>query len=147
MNDQLQTAKDWLGDLSKIVSRQKTKEDYEYAKKRTEALGYLINRVGELEKDIRRWEKSADSWAEKNTKLEEENERLYRIINRASERNIGYIEQNQRYKQALEFYANEENHIDPFLYTREDSIPVHDESKVNEDGGKIARQALTGDEP
>lgn len=50
MTDQLQTAKDWLGDLSKIVSRQKTKEDYEYAKKRTEALGYLINRVEELEK-------------------------------------------------------------------------------------------------
>lgn len=49
MNDQLQTAKDWLGDLSKIVSRQKTKEDYEYAKKRTEALGWLIKRVEELE--------------------------------------------------------------------------------------------------
>lgn len=51
MTDQLQTAKDWLGDLSKIVSRQKTKEDYEYAKKRTEALGYLIDRVEELERE------------------------------------------------------------------------------------------------
>lgn len=51
MTDQIQEAKDWLGDLSKIVSRQKTKEDYEYAKKRTEALGYLINRVEELERE------------------------------------------------------------------------------------------------
>ena len=52
MNDQLQTAKDWLGDLSKIVSRQKTKEDYEYAKSRTEALDWLINRVEELEEEL-----------------------------------------------------------------------------------------------
>lgn len=40
--------------------------------------------------------------AERVEELEEENKRLDRIINRASERNIGYIEQNQRYKQALE---------------------------------------------
>lgn len=79
MNDQLQTAKDWLGDLSKIVSRQKTKEDYEYAKKRTEALGYLINRVEELELTL----ESASSVTED---LEKED---------------------QRYKQALEYAQSE----------------------------------------
>ena len=73
MTDQLQTAKDWLGDLSKIVSRQKTKEDYEYAKKRTDSLGWLINRVDDLEE-----------WREQY-----------------HERNMVLLRENQRYKQAL----------------------------------------------
>ncbi len=97
MNDQLQTAKDWLGDLSKIVSRQKTKEDYEYAKKRTEALGYLINRVEELEEEL--------NGAEHRYGYKQ----MYKICNRDyatlnSEKN--------RYKQALknieELWANRE---------------------------------------
>lgn len=87
MNDQLQTAKDWLGDLSKIVSRQKTKEDYEYAKSRTDALDWLINRVEELEKEL--------NGAEHRYGYKQ----MYKICNRDyatlnSEKN--------RYKQALE---------------------------------------------
>lgn len=39
--------------------------------------------------------------------LEEENKRIDRILARASKRNIKYIEQNQRYKQALEYTQSE----------------------------------------
>jgi chaperonin cofactor prefoldin len=46
----------------------------------------------------------------------------------------------ERYKQALEFYADEENYK-PF-----DGIFLSSyQNKVDEDGGEIARQALEGD--
>ncbi|MEI3596875.1 MULTISPECIES: hypothetical protein [unclassified Oceanobacillus] len=52
MTDQIQEAKEWLGDINVILSNQKTKEDYEYGKKRADALQYLINRVEDLESAI-----------------------------------------------------------------------------------------------
>lgn len=54
--------------------------------------------------------------------------------------------ENQRYKEALEFYADRENHVAPFLFMQDNGIPVHNESKVDEDKGHKARQALGGDE-
>ena len=170
MNDQLQTAKDWLGDLSKIVSRQKTKEDYEYAKKRTEALGYLINRVEELKN--RCTEIAAESTAQEEKllkenqrlekrveELEKENEKLKRKLKTSRESVVPLSEekdefeyQNIRYKQALEFYADENNYdykVEP------DSVgDVDDEtfmviyevdSEIITDGGYKARQALKGE--
>ena|SRR5690625_2484546 len=50
-------------------------------------------------------------------------------------------EQNKRYREALEFYADEENYK-PF-----DGIFLSSyQNKVDEDGGKKARQALEGEE-
>ena len=90
MADQIQEAKDWLGDLSKIVSRQKTKEDYEYAKKRTDSLEWLINRVEELE---------------------ENNLQLVRENNEVNDEMIEMYKDNQRYKQALEEILDARNHF------------------------------------
>lgn len=93
------------------------------------------------------WREEIDWLINRAEKLEKEKDFFRSNLVKAKANEVVLRSDNKRYKQALEFYADEENHVDPFLYTREDSIPVHDESKVNEDGGKIARQALTGDEP
>ena len=50
-------------------------------------------------------------------------------------------EQNKRYREALEFYADEENYK-PF-----DGIILSNyQNKVDEDGGEIARKALEDEE-
>ena len=51
MPDQLQVAKEWLADLNILISQQETKENYDYGKKRTDALGWLISRVEKLEEE------------------------------------------------------------------------------------------------
>ncbi len=87
--------------------------------------------------------------AEKVPELEEKNH-LYKLRKEnAQELNEIVIkplqEENQRYKEALEFYAEEDNHVAPFLFTQDNGIPVHNESKVDEDKGVKARQALRGE--
>lgn len=121
MTDQLQTAKDWLGDLSKIVSQQKTKEDYEYAKKRTEALGWLINRVEELEEHTKTLESDLNKEVQHNNYLHKKN---------------------RRYKQALEFYADESNYE---FETIVSDCDIDIEAKILDDGGEKARQGLKGE--
>ncbi|WP_068672299.1 hypothetical protein [Oceanobacillus sp. Castelsardo] len=64
-----------------------------------------------------------------------------KISNDSSLSNFILEQQNQRFKQALEFYADEDNYVYPLLYT-EDDKPIHDQSEVDMDGGKKARQAL-----
>jgi hypothetical protein len=73
-------------------------------------------RVQELEKDIKEWEIVNESWEEINTNL---------------------AEQNKRYREALEFYADEENYCVRF----ED-----DYEPILQDNGKTARQALGWEE-
>ncbi|GGN59481.1 hypothetical protein [Oceanobacillus indicireducens] len=108
MTDQLQVAKEWLGDINVILSNQKTKEDYEYGKKRADALGHLINRVEELESAI------------------------------ATGQHVSNLMQKkiERYKQALEFYADDESWT---LYDH------HGRTQLGLDGGRKARQALKGE--
>ncbi|MBN6206254.1 hypothetical protein JYK21_07305 [Ralstonia pickettii] len=123
MTDQLQEAKDWLGDLSKIVSQQKTKEDYEYTKKRTDLMEWLINRVEELEKDKERLV----------TALEDE----MNLTARMCELQDMEREEKEHYKQALEFYANEDN----FTQSESEYFEGYPPEVMNDRGYK-ARKAL-----
>lgn len=136
MTDQLQVAKEWLADLSKIVSRQKTKEDYEYAKKRTDSLEWLINRVEELEKEI------------ENLVFDLKNTKHFNKLHkkRATELEISRSEiansfgeafkENRRYKQALEEIKKEET-VTTGLSNGQVAYTM---------SGHIARKALEGEE-
>lgn len=81
MSEHLKVAETWLSDLNIVLSQQTTKENYEFGKKRTDALGWLINRVEELE------------------------EELYELNESAYQTQMDFLEVNgkrNRYKQALE---------------------------------------------
>ena len=82
---------------------------------RKENLDWLINRIDELEKVEYALQEIYRQERKYNKKLEE---------------------QNKRYKQALEFYAEPEN----YCVTFED-----DYEPILKDNGKIARQALEGE--
>lgn len=49
--------------------------------------------------------------------------------------------ENKKLREALEFYADEKNHIAPIF----DEHGQYNGSKVDKDGGEIARQALGGE--
>ncbi|GGN64439.1 hypothetical protein [Oceanobacillus indicireducens] len=150
MNDQLQTAKDWLGDLSKIVSRQKTKEDYEYAKSRTDALDWLIQQAERVEELKNRCTEIAAESTVREEKLLKENQWLEKRVEELEEMlekevTMSFVLEGQlndasdlvkRYKQALEFYADDESWT---LYDH------HGRTQLGLDGGRKARQALKGE--
>jgi len=105
----LQEALEWREHISKLAS---DCSDQELFKKRLATFDWLI-------KQAERAQKNAQD-------LEDMDRQLF------SEQ-----QQNQRYKQALEFYADPEN----YCVTFED-----DYEPILKDNGKIAREALEGEE-
>ena len=100
--------------------------------------GYWENVYTLLERDVKYLFDAIIEQAERVQELEEE----YKV------RRVEYLEehidrleqQNQRYKQVLEFYADRENY-EPF-----DGIFLSNyQNKVDKDGGEKARQALEGE--
>ncbi|TQR28356.1 XRE family transcriptional regulator [Lysinibacillus sphaericus] len=55
---------------------------------------------------------------------------------------LALLDENKRLREALKFYADEKNHIAPIF----DEHGQYNGSKVDKDGGHIARQALQGGE-
>ena len=154
MTDQIQTAKDWLGDLSKIVSRQKTKEDYEYAKKRTEALGYLINRVEELENRNKELEYASKYNGELNEFLQKRKLPPSTLGRHVVDVVMEYVEELEKEIENLEMdfkhvshfknlYQNQRRIYKQALEELKGDIDV--ESKILNDGGEKARQGLKGE--
>jgi hypothetical protein len=94
-------------------------------------LVWLINRVEELEKEKDEWKDTAQTYYMTNQELRE---------------------QNKRYKQALEFYADEENYKESLISKAEydaDGICISNDEynppTIYFDKGQIARQALEGE--
>jgi hypothetical protein len=89
-------------------------------------LKYLIERVQELEKDIEEWKIVNDSWEEINTSL---------------------AKQNQRYKQALEFYGDKKNYeiSGEKTYIGNGDFTEETWIEVDRDRGKKAQKALKGE--
>lgn len=99
-------------DISYLLYGTKLKDYWEWLIEQAE-------RVRELEEERSEWKDTAQSYYMTNQELRE---------------------QNKRYREALEFYANEENYK-PF-----DGIFLSSyQNKVDEDGGEVARKALEGE--
>lgn len=96
--------------------------------------------------DLKEFEKdAAQRWwlvqqAEEKIQLEERVKELEAEKGVSKNFEAGIIRENQRYKQALEFYADEENYKDMGIPAPE-GIEV---TNISEDEGFIARQALQG---
>ena len=88
---------------------------------------WLVERVQELEKDIKEWEIVNEQWEQINTQI---------------------AEQNKRYREALEFYADEETYepseVQVGAVTKEGYkiLKYKYDPIINTDKGKKARQAL-----
>ncbi|MCS5499840.1 hypothetical protein NY607_01815 [Lysinibacillus sp. A4] len=64
-----------------------------------------------------------------------------KFISHAREDVPALVAEIERLREALEFYADEKNHIAPIF----DEHGQYNGSKVDKDGGEIARQALVGE--
>lgn len=108
-------------------------EDYHWLMERAEY-------VEELEKDLDEWRKEALRWLERF----EESEESYLITKELLER---VVNQNKRYREALEFYADKKSWMNRKVTILMDCEPtdVEDCPAIFDDGGNIARQALEGE--
>lgn len=109
----LSATDEWLKNLKNMLPNVSS-ENMEYIQNRItliERLREQVARVKELEKEIEAWRK-------------------------LKEATVNLKKENKRYKQALQFYANENNWVGSIT-----SIGVF-ESAVEQDQGKKARQAL-----
>ena|SRR5690625_2398531 len=119
-------SKERLGKVEEIVNIITTTESEEEYNSAVNAfilshMNWLIERVQELEKDIKEWEIVNESWEEINTQI---------------------VEQNKRYREALEFYAGKDNYQSQYdEYTGESLC-----EPVFWDEGENAREALEGEE-
>ena len=93
MTNQLETAKEWLADLNKIID----KTDNECTKEKRDVLEWLVESVEELERELEAVDRQDEQWKE--------------LIRTAMTWKNIYEEESKRYKQALEFYANEDNWV------------------------------------
>ena len=97
-------------------------EDYRWLKEQAE-------RVEELEKDLDEWRNEAI--------------KVFKRFEEYQERYLETKELNKRYREALEFYANEETYVAKFAT---DTDEIFDPFTLIElDEGKKARKALEGD--
>ncbi len=73
-------------------------------------------------------------------------EKLEEVLEKLTETQDEIWDERIRYKQALEYYADEKNHeAGKLLHKHDDGTPVHDGSKIDYDFGEVARQALKGE--
>ncbi|GGP17418.1 hypothetical protein [Oceanobacillus neutriphilus] len=95
----------------------------------------LAENVPELELDRNDWKDEAGKWCRRFHEVDEEHLETKEYLNLV-------IKQNQRYKEALEFYADEKNYVRP--YDNEnffDYLP----SEMDFDKGERARKELKGE--
>lgn len=130
-DERLKDIKDFfLGDNEVAGALYDTSEIGELDPEVKEYIKWLIQqaeRVEELEKDLNEWRNEALRWI----KLFEE-----------------YQELNKRYREALEFYADEKSWMNREVTILMDGEPtdVGDCPAIFDDGGNIARKALEGEE-
>src|SRR5690625_5023960 len=100
-------------------------------------LPYSIRHSGELDP----LKQFAREQAERVRELEETNKKNYWIAADFKFENLLLEQQNKRYREALEFYADKENYkpFDGIFLSRY-------QNKIDEDGGEKARKALEGEE-
>src|SRR5690625_51165 len=96
------------------------------------------------------WDMSEDDliWlikqAERVKELEEENAGLHDILEQVEyQEKDKLLAENKRYKQALEFYADYENHVQYRDLLTDSGLS---DSKIRLDNGDMARQALEGED-
>ncbi len=109
-------------------SEELIKQDFDYLIQQAE-------KVQELERDRAEWEIESHTQNTRNKRLEQQFNDLYRKHFIKVER---LEQQNQRYKETLEFYADVNNHgdtIEDFEY----------EPPIYHDNGEKARRALRGE--
>lgn len=114
--ERLEEASEWLRSMYDLLSLKTDVEDIEYTQKRIDLFNWLIEQVNRL------------YGGETFKGYKEMYEYSERIKNNT-------LEENQRYKQALDFYADEENY-EPESFA-DDYL-----SQVDYDCGEKARKAL-----
>lgn len=111
-----------------------------------QVVSWLINRVEELELEINDWRTEVQKWQKYYERSEERNLKTKELLRLT-------IGKNQRYRQVLEFYADEENYKEDLISKAEydaDGICISNDeytpSIIYFDKGEKARKALECEE-